>query len=705
MFPDVLSKRPSAAELQQRILRIYDHLYANSAKRTPGGIAREAGKILHAGMFAEQVENVRPAFNFSPLELEALRRGAKEICGGIAEDTRQRFKRMNQAWKLYGRGEKLLLDDFDLSFTCSELTGILISSPDQDVFGDAFEIFRSEWAKRAGGQFFTDPLVTHLAMSLLDFDPRRGDDLVDISAGTGGFLLAGINHTRALLEADHDNGPIETTLAELALKNIHGQEVDEEICGIANGTLAARLGLAHGSFVALGDSLAPVAFDSDQHAIRLGQHLCAATNPPFGTKITIKDPQILLHYELAATKADDSAQRRNATHVRARPPDVLMLERNINILKPGEGRLAIVLPYQLLSGPQAIFVRRWLLRNAQPIAVIDLPPETFQPHTGTKTALVVVRRRPEPLGEPQDADDDPIFMSIPRWIGHDRRGNPVYRREADGSITGEILTDFAEVADAYSLFKQGKRPNAAHPASFRVPALKITTDPLLRLNALYYRPREHRVSGRARKTGGQPARYSTVRLEDVVKRIFFPGRFKRNYVDYFPGAVPFLGGSNITELIPPVKKWIRPDDPKLPALRVEAGWILITRSGSTGIVSSVPTAWAGYAMSEHVIRIVPDPAKLDPHYLEAVLRTELVQEQVSRGVFGSVIDEITPEFLGQLAIPIPSDKRVLNRISREVQRSAQARQTAIESIAGAVDELNSTLTGNATEHMQTITNP
>ena len=48
------------------------------------------------------------------------------------------------------------------------------------------------------------------------------------------------------------------------------------------------------------------------------------------------------------------------------------------------------------------------------------------------------------------------------------------------------------------------------------------------------------------------------------------------------------------------------DDPNINQLQVREGWILVTRSGSTGIVSSVPKAWDGFAISEHVIRIIPD---------------------------------------------------------------------------------------------------
>ena len=73
-------------------------------------------------------------------------------------------------------------------------------------------------------------------------------------------------------------------------------------------------------------------------------------------------------------------------------------------------------------------------------------------------------------------------------------------------------------------------------------------------------------------------------------------------------------------------------------------------------------------MSEHVIRIVPDPAKLDPYYLLAFLRTEYAQEIIKRGVFGSVIDEITPDFIGEIEVPVPKSTKVLNEITGKVRR-------------------------------------
>ena len=676
------------ANLQQKIMKIYDHLYANSSTRTPAGICSEVGMILHTGMFMEEVHGQIPAFksfryNFS--DLLSSHGNSRNILANTVKDT---FHEMNLKWLLYEPGTTIHLNDFDLCYTCAQLSEVSLSDSNRDVFGDAIEIFRSEWAKRSGGQFFTDQRVTTLAMVLLGFDPRKGDDLVDICAGTGGFLLAGLNHIKDLLRAGSPREAIESRLVKLAVKALLGQEVDREVCEVGNATLNARLGGGGGSLVSNFDSLKPGVFDKKASLIKFGSHLCAASNPPFGTKITVKDPETLRQFDLAKQNGTDG-KRYKLDSLSPRSPDILCLERNIQLLKPGKGRLAIILPYQLLSGPDTFFVRYWLLKHAHLIAVIDLPAETFQPHTGTKTALVVVKRNHRPLNNPQEQKEYDIFMSMPRWIGHDRRGTPIYRRTPEGRTSNEILTDFPQVARAFQLFLQGKNPQEAHELSFQAKSSSITRDPLLRINALFHKPAFKATvekQSKLQKTG-----WKIVKLKNLVKDIFYPGRFKRNYVDYFPGAVPFLGGSNVMEFIARTDKWLRPDDPNLNGLRVFPGWILITRSGTTGIVFSVPKAWEGFAMSEHVIRIVPDTGKINAAYLLVFLRSEYGQEQLARGVFGSVIDEITPNHIGEINVPIPISNKSIKHIVEMVSKGEQARQVGIENFTAAVRWMNDKL--------------
>jgi type I restriction enzyme M protein len=216
----------------------------------------------------------------------------------------------------------------------------------------------------------------------------------------------------------------------------------------------------------------------------------------------------------------------------------------------------------------------------------------------------------------------------------------------------------------------------------------VLDDSLYRLNALSHRPRET-VAALA---GGKRGRsWSVVRLGDLCEKIFYPGRFKRNYVDRYDGAIPFLGGSNITEIVRKTEKWLRHDDVRLEQLAVREGWILVTRSGTTGIVSSVPKAWDGAAISEHVIRIVCDPKRIDPNYLLTYLRTETCQLQIQSGTFGSVIDEISPDFLADLRIPIPKDLKLVKELTLKMRDAERARDKAIIGFDESVKELEKLL--------------
>ena len=512
-----------------RIKRIYDHLYANGSVRTPIGIASEVDKILRVASLLENGAGVFPAFTFAPDVRRAISQGHEPTIQRLATQVHECFTSVKKASNLY-EGEEIRISDDDLAWCCVQLDGVIVSSATRDSFGDAVEIFRTSWAKQSSGQFFTDGRVTNLAMSLLRFDPFDGDDLIDICSGTGGFLLAGLDRIRHLAALRH----LDITgkeVVRVAKRALRGQEVDQDICDVANVSLSGRLGL-HRTFVHSGDSLRPLREDVP---LREGTHLCAASNPPFGTKITIKSHHILSRYELAAP---------NSRRPTPRPPDILLLEQNVRMLKPGAGRLAIVVPYQILSGPQTRYIRDWLLRHTHLEAVIDLPPETFQPHTGTKTSLLVLRRRRGPLNVVDLSEDGAVFMSTPKWIGHDRRGRPIFKFTPDGRSTTTILSDMEDVAKAFEGFLQARTPSGIHTQSFAVSRAAVAADPDLRLNARYYRDRDE-----IEASVSAPKGWETISLGELSERIFFPTRFKRHYVDASEAAVPFLGGANITELL------------------------------------------------------------------------------------------------------------------------------------------------------------
>ena len=113
------------------------------------------------------------------------------------------------------------------------------------------------------------------------------------------------------------------------------------------------------------------------------------------------------------------------------PPEQLFVERCLDFLKPG-GYLGIVLPDSILSNPGLTWLREWIFEKAYILASIDLPQETFEPHTGTQTSILILKKKTKQ--EIRIKEDYNIFMTIPGKVGHDKRGNPVYKTTPDGEI-------------------------------------------------------------------------------------------------------------------------------------------------------------------------------------------------------------------------------------------------------------------------------
>jgi len=102
--------------------------------------------------------------------------------------------------------------------------------------------------------------------------------------------------------------------------------------------------------------------------------------------------------------------------------------------------MAIVLPDAILGAPGLHYVRQWLIENCRVIASVDLHPDTFQPRNGTQTSVLILQRKTElEIVQEKIAGtmrDYEIFMAQVFAIGHDKRGNRLFRRNEDGE---EIL--------------------------------------------------------------------------------------------------------------------------------------------------------------------------------------------------------------------------------------------------------------------------
>ena len=146
-------------------------------------------------------------------------------------------------------------------------------------------------------------------------------------------------------------------------------------------------------------------------------------------------------------------------------------------------------------------------------------------------------------------------------------------------------------------------------------------------------------------------RWNIVHLGDkFIEDAFYLGRFKRIYVDEKVG-IPFILPSQITEIYPKAGKFISPTtDIDIESTRVEKGQVLLTRSGTIGVVSYVSKTLENRSLSDDVI---PIKASEYSGYVYAYLKSKAGQLLIETNNYGAVIEHVEPEHLNHIPIPNP----------------------------------------------------
>ena len=296
-------------------------------------------------------------------------------------------------------------------------------------------------------------------MAVAMIDPTEKQLILDPACGTGGFLITAMNQViekiRAAELAKWGNNitraeeAIKARIKKFAEQFIVGMDFNPELVKASKMNMVMNNDGAGGLFQA--NSLeAPPSWEPDLVARKLmGRVDVLFTNPPFGSKIPVEDPSILEQYDLGhAWNYDKSADRWTKTAVvqKSQPPEILFIERCVKFLKAGTGRMAIVLPDGILGSPGLGYVREWILQNTRVLASIDLHPDTFQPDVSIQTSVLVLQRKPDQLIAVETAaqriNDYSVFMAVGNHVGHDKRGNRTYVRDAKGN---EVIEEAEEL--------------------------------------------------------------------------------------------------------------------------------------------------------------------------------------------------------------------------------------------------------------------
>ena len=686
-----------AKALKLLFTRMYYHLYGNGPIKREENIAIEVIKMLFCKIMDELSPDELCEFRATPLELET--EGGKKAIRKRIDNLYSRLLNDPDFGAMF-KGESLDYDNHWIAYIVSELQGIALmhEETNTDALGDAYEILLPSTLKGESGQFFTPREIVRFAIDVINPSYKDNEVILDTACGSGGFLSIAIEKLRKQIDQLYKNrsftkDKLNSFLKSYADKYVFGCDIDPLLYRISKSYMAI-VGDGKSNIFNF-DSLAPYNELNTSFTARIkpGSVDVITTNPPFGTHIKDTRKSVLEQYELGHKLLNGIPTK---DLLDGQDPDKLFVERDIFYLKEATdttkgGRMVIVLPKQNLSGAQedSIEFRKWLMRKVQITAIIDLPREAFQPHTGTKTSLVFLEKvRSIP-------DDYPIFMAVSEAVGHDRRGNPLYRKDASGTNLLDdnknpvIWNDLPEIFEQWKYFnltKKIKTQNESHghtPSCFVISSKQILSDPSRRIDAWYWDPNKNNLAKQIEESIGGEV-HEIVRLGDLVVEhgIFYPGRHKRNYVDASNDSVPFYSGTQILQ-IRPFDLQYQPKD-YAPAAKhfVEKDWILITRSGSTGRVVMVTDSMAGTMVTEHVIRVICDDRIVDPYYVYAYLATEGIGKVLlEKGIYASVVDHITPDFVATIPIPRLSpekEKAIADRVRQAEKKRDEANRAFIE---------------------------
>lgn len=509
--------------LQRTFARIHDYIYGNQ------GLKKDVAFWQILNLFFCKIHDERTSGG-RRFWVKGTERNTNEGRQAIAERIKELFaevKKDESYSKIFSERDSIDLDDRVLGFVVGELSRYNLLETDVDIKGAAYEEITGSVLKSQRGQFFTPTNVIRLMVEMIDpgedkdlTNPDNWPKILDPACGSGRFLTYTLDHIRKKLadqlypeehellrihRLNNDSDALEL-VSKFAESSLYGIDFDPDL------RRAARMNMilnndGHGNIFSFNSLEYPLNVNGNKAELRreykkadrgsipdearmkleadLGEFDIVFSNPPFGTKIPVDDPDILSQFELAHqwNQDENGTWFKEGTLQSSVAPEILFVERCVNWVKSGTGKIAIVLPDGILGNPNTEYIRHWILGNCQLLASVDLPVEAFLPQVGVQASLLFLRKKSL---EELDAEamkgnistNYRVFMGVAESVGHDRRGNEIYERDEDGaeivfseeialvrrknnrlivdkSITNQkkIDDDLPKIAQAYRRFK------------------------------------------------------------------------------------------------------------------------------------------------------------------------------------------------------------------------------------------------------------
>ena len=501
---------------------------------------------------------------------------------------------------------------------------------------------------------------------MIDFlEPNINDFVADPACGSGGFLIYTLEKMRKELHAKLDEKDASYRWQDFALKQVYGIEINSQLARVSMMNMIIHED-GHTN-IENADALDnPETWKRQKIREYFGKKFSLLlTNPPFGADVKEREKPYLANYELGA-----KIKKRNRQNT-----EILFIERCLDFLK-ASGRMGIVLPDGIMTNSSLQYVRDFITERSQILGVVSLPQTAFRrpsskgsgdTGSGVKASLLFLRKKKE--GE-QLPKDYPIFMAIAEHIGYDATGRP----DKD---------EFPDILKAWQEFRKTNKVNffVKAPLCFAIEWGEIEG----RIDTLYYKP-EYSIAEKELKG----SKWRIVRFGDLLSYVA-NGVEIRRYVEV---GTPYLRVSDMKEdgIDLSNVKFVNASLATLvDKIQLEENDILISRSGSLGLVALVDEKIKKCIISSHIIRAVLNKGKVDginPKYITVFLRTRYGLLQFYKKKIGAVVPEIDHEALKSILIPLPPYKTQdkIADMMDDAYRIKKEKEAEAEKLLNSIDD-------------------
>ena len=340
-----------------------------------------------------------------------------------------------------------------------------------DVIDDAFEYLVSKSSKGDKGQYFTPRWVIDMCVKMMN--PQANETAIDTACGSAGFTVHTMFHVwqQIMTEMGKSKSHLFTmeekpaACGDYVRDNVFAIDFDEKSVrvsrclnliagdGETNVLHLNTLDWTKWDETVKQDEWSDTYGDGWRRLRKLRQSTrqpdyrnfnfdVLMANPPFAGDIRQSD--MLSPYDLA--------HKKNGKLEAKVARDLLFIERNLDFLKPG-GRMAVVLPQGRFNNSTDQRVREFIMERCRILAVVGLHPNTFKPHTNTKTSVLFVQKwnndtKAGPLCK--EVEDYNIFFATQQVESVDNSGRKVYRRNVDGSFLRDSHGHFVVEHDLFN---------------------------------------------------------------------------------------------------------------------------------------------------------------------------------------------------------------------------------------------------------------